>query len=98
MWGVEKPLTQPKEGDQKRDLKGVDEIVHDLNGRQVQLPREGGQGTSAVVDPSTGKTPSMTPRAMLSAIFSGVTPCRSKSTIGRTRRWEKNPSFMPRSA
>jgi hypothetical protein len=35
-----------------------------------------------VVDPITGVTPSETPSAIVSAIFSGETPCFSNSTNG----------------
>src|SRR6266568_594090 len=39
---------------------------------------------SAVVQPTAGNTPSAAPSATLRAIFSGVTPCLSRSRIGRT--------------
>src|SRR5713226_3595916 len=48
---------------------------------------------SAVDQPKAGNTPRAAPRATLKAIFSGVTPCRSNSRIGRTSRRLKNPSF-----
>src|SRR5579872_4229108 len=51
---------------------------------------------NAVVVPNTGKTPNATPSARLSAIFSGVTPWRSNSTIGRAIRRRKNPCFILR--
>src|ERR1700719_2633253 len=48
-----------------------------------------------VVDhPSAGKTPKADPSATLRAIFSGVTPCRSRSRIGLTSRRLKYPSSM----
>src|SRR6267142_4963400 len=47
---------------------------------------------SVVDQPSAGNTPKAAPSATLSAIFSGVTPCRSSSRIGRTSRRLINPS------
>src|SRR5712692_338905 len=48
---------------------------------------------SVVDKPRAGNTPKAAPSATLKAIFSGVTPCRSNSRIGRTSRRLKNPSF-----
>src|SRR6266403_636078 len=47
---------------------------------------------SSVVHPSAGNTPSAPPIARPNASFSGVTPCRSSSRIGRTSRRLINPS------
>src|ERR1700686_500958 len=49
---------------------------------------------SAVDHPSAGKTPKAKPSATLKAIFSGVTPCCSRSRIGLTSRRLKYPSSM----
>src|SRR5713101_4705436 len=53
---------------------------------------------SVVDKPSAGSMPSAAPIATLRAIFSGVTPCRSRSRIGRTSRRLKNPSSTIRPA
>src|SRR6266851_946879 len=51
---------------------------------------------SAVVQPTAGNTPSAAPSATLSAIFSGVTPCLSRSRLGRISRRLKYLSFTIR--
>src|SRR5215470_19505953 len=49
---------------------------------------------SVVVQPSAGKTPKAAPSARLSAIFSGVTPCFSRSMIGCKTRSLKSPGLI----
>src|ERR1700720_1159095 len=48
----------------------------------------------AVDQPRAGNRPKAAPSATLRAIFSGVTPCRSRSRIGLTTRRLKYPSSM----
>src|ERR1700687_2734751 len=55
MWSAKQFFAQAEEGNQKRDLQRIKEVVHQLDGGEIQTPDEGNQRAQRGVPPDGGE-------------------------------------------